>query len=290
MLLGASSALACAAAALARAPVVILPGFGNAAVDYIAPLGQPEDVGLRSALLRRGHETVDVVPLERIEWLRVATGLLEPAFWQSKAAPTGLAYNWYLERARLAIESAHEASGGERVMIVGHSAGGWLARAVLADGAWPDGRRASELVSTLVTLGTPHFPPPDGSDPTRGALTLVDEAYPGAYLAAEGIRYITVAGDAIVGSDAAATAVSDQAGQRKTASGASAAKVAFDSYRMVCGRGDVTGDGVVRAEPANLRRRCRPHRPPPPATGTTHLGAPRRRDPAHTARHVTLDQ
>ena len=33
-------------------PVVILPGFGNDKVDYVAPLGQPEEVGLVAALSR----------------------------------------------------------------------------------------------------------------------------------------------------------------------------------------------------------------------------------------------
>jgi pimeloyl-ACP methyl ester carboxylesterase len=52
------------------------------------------------------------------------------------------------------------------VVLVGHSAGGWLARAVLADGTWMAGNSAetsstdsSDLVCGLVTLGAPHFPP-----------------------------------------------------------------------------------------------------------------------------------
>ena len=36
-------------------------------------------------------------------------------------------------------------------------------------------------------------------DMTRGALTHTSEAYPGAYLADRGVRYITVAGTALEG-------------------------------------------------------------------------------------------
>ena len=52
-----------AAAALRLPPVVILPGFGNDAIDYVAPLDQPEDVGLCSVLRRRGFTDVSVVPV-----------------------------------------------------------------------------------------------------------------------------------------------------------------------------------------------------------------------------------
>lgn len=56
----------------ATTPVVVCPGFGNDVVDYVTPMGQPEDVGLCAVLRRRGFRDVSVVPVARWEWLRVA--------------------------------------------------------------------------------------------------------------------------------------------------------------------------------------------------------------------------
>jgi pimeloyl-ACP methyl ester carboxylesterase len=211
-------------------PVVILPGFGNADVDYKTPLGQPEVVGLVSVLRRRGFGDVSVLDLPRQDWFRVAGGLVDPRFWFGDQRPDSIAYGWYLQRARAAIEAASARAGGKRVLVIAHSAGGWLARAALADGEWPaaadtgvgdntgDGNtgrgtagagntgggvtRARDVVAGLVTLGAPHFPPPAGSPPcaTRGALAFCDTAHPGAYLKeSHGLFYITVAGAAIKG-------------------------------------------------------------------------------------------
>jgi hypothetical protein len=79
-----------------------------------------------------------------------------------------------------------------QVDLVGHSAGGWLGRAFLADPKYmdsssratgqDDGLPHNAAVASLVTLGTPHAPPPPGSkarDMTGGALTWVHNTYPG---------------------------------------------------------------------------------------------------------------
>jgi pimeloyl-ACP methyl ester carboxylesterase len=237
-------------------PVIIIPGFGNANIDYVAPLGQPEETGFRAALQRRGFTDVRILPVERIEWARVIFGLILAIVWRPLATPSGPAYNWFVQRLRNAVDEAHAQSGGERVLLVGHSAGGWLARAMLADGTWQtaDGKSegcAADKVSGLVTLGTPHFAPPEGfPDMTLGVLKFVNDEYPGAFLAAAGIAYVTVGGDAIVGSKSPAAAAAAPPSSKVDSAYAkrgegSAARVAFNSYEMVCGRGDVTGDGVV---------------------------------------------
>lgn len=41
--------------------VVVLPGFGNCAGDYVTPLGQPDEVGLVACLQRRGFTDVAVL-------------------------------------------------------------------------------------------------------------------------------------------------------------------------------------------------------------------------------------
>ena len=164
-------ASACTLGALVKPPpVVVLPGFGNCDIDYKTPMGQSEDKGLCAALRRRGFDDVTVVEVPRWEWLRVAGGLFDPQFWLCKQQPEGLAYGWYVRRARETIDAAYRRSD-ERVLVLAHSAGGWLARAALGDGEWPSGERTSSVVCGVVTLGAPHFPPPAGSPPcaTRGA-------------------------------------------------------------------------------------------------------------------------
>lgn len=71
-----------------------------------------------------------------------------------------------------------------------HSAGGWLARAFLADEAYFDrgegasagpGEVHNRAVRSLVTLGAPHKPPPpEVMDMTGGALSWVHARWPGA--------------------------------------------------------------------------------------------------------------
>lgn len=198
-------------------PIVILPGFGNADVDYKTPFNQPEDKGFVAVLARRGFDDVSIVELPRWEWIRVAGGLFDIDFWFNKQRPESRAYGWYVERARRTILAASKRAGGARVLVIGHSAGGWLARATLGQGAWEVAAQAEgeayitvnarEAICGLVTLGAPHFPPPAGSPPcaTRGALACCDEEMPGAYLAntgsglidpSAGIVYVTVAGTA----------------------------------------------------------------------------------------------
>ena len=254
------ASLAAACSGLIRPPVVILPGFGNADVDYVTPLGQPEEKGLRAALRRRGFDDVSIVPLPRWEWIRVAGGLADPAFWSCSQRPDGLAYGWYVARARETIDAACARSG--RALVLGHSAGGWLARATLGDGgAWP----ARDRVRGLVTLGAPHFPPPEGSPPcaTRGALAYLDANLPGAFL--DGVAYVTVAGSAIAGSREPPGDYDPLLPSRELLAGpteadelyarrgeGSAARVAYTNYVALGGDGAATGDGVIPVACAHL--------------------------------------
>jgi pimeloyl-ACP methyl ester carboxylesterase len=247
-----------ASSATIDAPVVICPGFGNDSIDYVEPLKQPSEVGLVSALGRRGISRVSVVPVARTDWVRVAGGLFDPNFYLNRALPSGGGYGWYLKRLRAAVDEAYEASGGERVILLGHSAGGWLARAAMGDGTWDaeNGVRAAERVRCLATIGAIHQPPEDaGTCVTRGALAYTAENYPGDFLRTEGIGYVSVGGDAIVGNPDKPSADDEQsqADQAYAVRGeGSAARVAFTSYEAVCGEGTVTGDGVVPLEWSRL--------------------------------------
>ena len=123
----------------AYCPVVICPGFGNDQIDYDEPLKQPKEVGLKSVLAKRGFDPDQIytVPVQRGDWLRVAGGLFDvPDFYTGNAKPTGKGYGWYIKRLKETVDQAYEESGGEKVMLLAHSAGGWLARAAMGDGTW----------------------------------------------------------------------------------------------------------------------------------------------------------
>ena len=73
-----------------------------------------------------------------------------------------------------------------QVHLVGHSAGGWLGRAFVADPRYCDSPAQDPGVphpgvASLVTLGTPHVPPclATGRDMTGGALSWVHRHWPG---------------------------------------------------------------------------------------------------------------
>lgn len=163
--------------------------------------------------------------------------------------PRDLSFGWYLNKVVQTVERAASEHPGRKALVVGHSAGGWLARAALGDGAWT-GKAAKEvrdLVQGCVTLGTPHMPPaPPGVCVTRGALGHVHLNYPGAFLKPQGLFYMTVAGVAVEGRR------EPRGAGRRERRGGSIEDFAFRSYVQVCGRGDVVGDGVVPLEAAHL--------------------------------------
>jgi pimeloyl-ACP methyl ester carboxylesterase len=78
---------------------------------------------------------------------------------------------------RAAVEALRErtAKGSPPAAILSHSAGGWLARVYLQD-------FGTEGFDRLVSLGSPHRPPPEGVlDQTRGILTFCESSCPGAF-------------------------------------------------------------------------------------------------------------
>jgi pimeloyl-ACP methyl ester carboxylesterase len=229
-------------------PVVILPGFGNDMIDYINPQGRGISSGFVAALERRGIPTT-VLPIKRTSWLNIARGALSKNFWTYECSPQEL-FGFYLSAVDRTVRRVVEDNGGPCV-LAGHSAGGWLARACLADGMWCGSTTASsDLVAGLVTLGSPHSPPitektssieiseSGTKDMTRGALTYVHNRYPGAFLSKKNIFYLSVAGTAVT---------SDLAGS-------TAEKFAADSYPLVSGSNKLNqiGDGVVPITNAHL--------------------------------------
>ncbi|KAK9788304.1 hypothetical protein WJX73_009128 [Symbiochloris irregularis] len=229
-------------AAPSTPPIVILPGFGNCTEDYVLGLGEPAN-SLVNCLQERGFHS-QVVQVKRSDWLQALRGLLTRQYWQQKCQPAA-SYGWYLARVQQAVNLAREQTGHSQVILVGHSAGGWLGRAFMADPMYFESPPARpddphQAVSQLVSLGTPHSAPAAARDMTGGALTWVNQTFPGAHFMDHGIMYTCVAGRTVRGDC--------KAGRR------SIERYSYGSYAQVCGEGQgAEGDGVVPYQSALLQ-------------------------------------
>jgi len=144
--------------------------------------------------------------------------LLLPEFWSRSLQPSQV-YGWYFDRLNLLMKE------NDQVVLVAHSAGGWLARwyvSVVGDAECPQ-------ILRLICLGTPQSSSPDAqADQTRGVLKWIETTLPGNYV--DGLDYISVAGRSIQGQP--------QSSSREE-------QIAFQSYEALCGDGTVWGDGIV---------------------------------------------
>lgn len=234
-----------------RARILVLPGFGNDAADYF--LEDAQHGSLVQSLRKRGwsEEQIRVLSVSRGDWLQVFwKGIFDLRFWVGRADPTRPAYQWYLARAAEAIRDMTPDGSGAGVVLLCHSAGGWLGRAVCgfgsasAEGEEDGGAFAVDLNTVLgiVTLGSPHLPPPPTvMDMTRGALRITNDQFPGAHH--NSLFYITVAGSAVTGVEQ----IKQSPMERTTEEG-----YAYRSYEIVCGDGESDGDGIVPLCSAHL--------------------------------------
>ncbi|GMP42127.1 hypothetical protein CsSME_00011965 [Camellia sinensis var. sinensis] len=160
-------------------PAVILPGLGNNTSDY-----------KKLQLILNGYGVPTVAAnVSRVDWLRNAAGLVDPNYWRGTLCPRPV-LDWYLKRIDEAINEAKKLTGGGTLSLIGHSAGGWLARVYMQEFGLSD-------ISLLLTLGTPHLPPPKGSpgviDQTRGLLNYVEKHCSKAVYTPQ-LRYVCIAG------------------------------------------------------------------------------------------------
>lgn len=202
--------------------VVILPGLGNNAADYDAI----------SADLKIRGLAVATAQVSRPDWLRNAAGLTTWDYWRGTLQPLPTV-NWYMQRISSALADVERQIGaGAPITLLAHSAGGWLSRVYLLEaGVGP--------VDRVVTLGSPHNPPPAGvADQTRGILNHVFATTPGNFH--EEIAYVSVAGKWVKGA-------------RLREKGATwGQKFAGAGYAQVCGDAAVWGDGITPVECAHL--------------------------------------
>mmetsp|Transcript_6332 Transcript_6332/g.19104 ORF Transcript_6332/g.19104 Transcript_6332/m.19104 type:complete len:288 (+) Transcript_6332:246-1109(+) len=203
-------------------PCIILPGLGNNSQDYTSLTAKLEELG---------HRTF-VIPVKRIDWGRNAKGFGMRSYWAGKLEPKSV-LEWYFSRIVSTMKLVREEHAGG-VNLVGHSAGGWLARVFLGEYHPVDD---TDTIRTLVTLGTPHLAPPKGSfDQTRGLLAYVNTRF--ADVHRKEVSYVCVGGRTLQG--------------KTLGKGTFEEWVAYQSYRPVCGRGDTWGDGITPLDSAFL--------------------------------------
>jgi hypothetical protein len=113
--------------------------------------------------------------------LRITPATFTLAFWQGRLRPVPT-LNFFFEALDKSFAAVDAEFGSDaQVTMIGHSIGGWAARAYLGEVLGEE--RARRRVARLVTLGTPHNPPPIGSlvasvDQTRGLLTYINSNFP----------------------------------------------------------------------------------------------------------------
>jgi pimeloyl-ACP methyl ester carboxylesterase len=192
-------------------PIVIVGGFLSYPQTYYE---------MRRVIADQTGQPVSVTGIPGHEWL---------------LATSQIGWARLLMDLDLAVLSALQDSPGRKITLIGHSAGGVLARLYLGTKPFLGRRyRGLEKVDRLITLGSPHYN--RGNWRRGGSMAhYVEESYPGAYFQPQ-VRYTSVAGKSTLG---------DRSGGRRQ-------RWAFAQYQDLCGQGGVWGDGLVPLESALL--------------------------------------
>lgn len=205
-------------------------------IIFPCQLGEKADYDpLVETLSQRGVTAV-AAPLGRLDW---PIGLL-PSFFSSDYLQGTLkpkTLTFYFKKVDEAVAEVLREKPNARINILGHSIGGWIARAWLSEWCSAD---IKSRVRALVTIGSPHNPPPPGSraakvDQTRGLLSYIYANFPGAYEP-------TVAYTSVIGS-----------GVKANWAGPPVGKLALLSYSALGGDGsNAEGDGLIPVSVAAL--------------------------------------
>ncbi len=128
------------------------------------------------------------------------------------------------------VDKALLSSESNKVVLVGHSAGGIASRAYVGGDPPYGGRRYSghRRVSHLITLGSPHAV---ANKKSLAPIAQVNELFPSNLHEPAGLKYLAVAGRAADGAESALYRV---------------------RYERLVDDGRVAGDGIVPAESALL--------------------------------------
>jgi len=170
--------------------------------------------------------------LREVSEFEVFISSISPVDWMV-AFPRGFAS--IVDKVARTVDQAVSQTGADRVVIVGHSIGGIVARLYLGDGSSiASTNNNPKKVSELITLGTPHQVAGSWFGIRKG-IHVANKCYPGAYRSPD-VRYLSVAGKKVFG--------------RILGSGEE--RRAYWNYYWVARRGGVWGDGVVPTDSAIL--------------------------------------
>lgn len=168
--------------------------------------------------------------LREITGQRVFLALIEPYHWLQSGITRPEAL---LRELHLAVEAARKATGADRLTLIGHSAGGLVARLYLSDYEW-EGEKVysgNQVAGRLITLGTPHQA---RSFRDHSIADLANRICPGCYY--PHVEYYTIGSRLIEGKH----------------DGTLSEQLAYWIYWTTGGRGDVWGDGLIPAETTRL--------------------------------------
>lgn len=133
-----------------------------------------------------------------------------------------------LEKLAHSVDWARRTHQAERFILVGHSAGGLIARLYLhTESVWGKAHAGAEHVAALITLGSPHCSQ-GGTDTGWYLSDKANRLVPGAFYG-DRVRYRTVAGRLVQGSR----------------QGRYTERHAYRMYRFFTAKGDLWGDGTV---------------------------------------------
>ena len=154
-----------------RPHVLIIGGFLSSPPSY-----EP----LRGRLLARGAAVVDIAPIWLPDWLLVT--------WHGQGR--------IVARAARAVLETKPHMDGAPLLVIGHSAGGVVARILTAEVPFAGHRYAgTPRIGAIVTLGTPHVNVVERSIRHRSGVypaAFAEEHVPGAWFAPR-VGYLSVA-------------------------------------------------------------------------------------------------
>jgi pimeloyl-ACP methyl ester carboxylesterase len=151
---------------------------------------------------------------------------LQPYDWITSITRMGWVH--LLNKLERGVREAIQLSSTGKVILIGHSQGGVLARLYLSPEPFLGRRyRGLDCVTHLITLGSPHI---NYGGLTRGQhmSAWVERHYPGAAFAPQ-VGYTSVAGKY----------------ERGDLNGSARERWLFENYQRICGDGSVWGDGIV---------------------------------------------
>ena len=216
-----------------RVSVLVCPAQFCVPVDY--------EVFFENLKRELGEERLGscvVTPLPRTEWIKVAKSLPTKDYFEG-TLKNHKTLSWYFDAMETALGEIFDRDGPDaKVCIIGHSIGGWVARAFLgglSQSSSPVIKQAQSQVTSFITLGTPHTSPDSALvDQTRGLLKEVENTPECSSISLEkrGIK-VTCVGSAGLRGDFFTTNIEEF--------------VAASSYFPLLGRLDnsIRGDGII---------------------------------------------